>query len=81
MRTHATTTEELRELVALSSFTGHAEARVLLANCAADLLAARAEIAALREAVRWLDLHRGELPSGMDPDAYPAYVRALEDGR
>lgn len=40
-----------------------------------------AEIAALREAVRWLDRCRGELPSGMPPGAYAAYVRAMEEER
>lgn len=38
-----------------------------------------AEIAALRGAIRWLDRHRGELPSLMNPVAYAAYIRALEE--
>lgn len=39
------------------------------------------EIVALQEAVRWLDRCRGELPSGMPPGAYAAYVRAMEEER
>jgi len=40
-----------------------------------------AEIVTLQEAVRWLDLHRGELPSLMNPGAYAAYIRAMEEER
>lgn len=39
------------------------------------------EIAALRGAIRWLDLHRGELPSSMNPGTYAAYIRAMEEER
>lgn len=72
-----TASEQNRQMAAL----GRAVKKLTVALDQADAENAdlRAEIAALRKAVRWLDLHRWELPSLMNPGAYAAYIRAMQE--